>query len=190
MSLELIKDVEIGKIYSVPCVKAKVWYPIIPILHNDKQFGTKNAKYEHYHYDLRFMSIDFLVKWFPHEFDYFPLKMADLNNKPIRMNTIFIPDKKYYEDEGKLDYMPTGEIVYKRRKCYRNFTGIVSVPKDRINSKMLKWYQDQKGKSCKDRICPHRKMPMIERDGVLECVGHGNIGCPITEKIIGNIHNV
>lgn len=193
MPNEIIENPVVGKFYQVPCAylkKRNVWHPIIPILHNDKQFGTENSAYNHYHYDLRFMSDSYLLKYFPHEFDNYDIGFSFASDIPLRMNTIYIQDYEYWKTNPDHNWKSKWE--FKRRKCFRTFTGIVILRPVIIKKypKISKWYQDQIGKSCKGRICPHRQAPMIERDGVLECPMHGLIGCKDKEIIIGNIHNI
>jgi hypothetical protein len=168
---QFIENPIVGKFYKVPCVRSIVpphrWVAILPSKHSDPQFGNDNAAVEHYHFDLRFISNDSLRAEFP---------CWRFNKNEGRVNAIYFSEL-------------TAEIKILKRKCYREFTGVL-VEKVIINKKATEWYGKQKGKSCAGRICPHFRQPMIERDGVLECPYHGLIGDIKTEKIIGNIHGI
>ncbi len=140
-----------------------MFVPVHPLHHKDPQFAITVA---HYHFDGRFISPKGLGIFF----------------RNGRTNTVMQTEKS---DTNSVYEVWDVNIVYKRRKCIRESTGVMPPRKIEGSSDMYwDWYMSYVGKSCKGRKCPHLGATMRERDGVLECPLHGLIGNKSTEKII------
>lgn len=169
--IEIIKNVEVGKYYLVPCLwvsKIKSQFhefvPVIPFLHSDPQFGTENAKKKHFHFDCRFLNSE--VRLY---FDVF-------NNRTMRVLTI--------------DILESVVLHHVLMQCVSTETGLESnLTAGRLMPEQTKtWYKSQIGKSCAGKKCPHYGVEMLENGDFLECPLHGLIGSQKSNKIIGNIH--
>lgn len=168
--IEFIKNPVVGKFYKVPCARssqdARKWIPVLPNKHSDPQFGAK----EHLHYDLRFFSERAFI-------DEFGIAFLEFTRE-ARVNKVLWT----YQIPGGI------EIKMLRRKCQRLTTGVN--PQRFADTPCKDWYDKQIGKSCEGGICPHLKVPMIDKGEHYECPYHGLIGSKDTEKIIGNVFEI
>lgn len=158
---------EVGKFYLVACAQPKdkpnVFVPVHPLHHKDPQFAITVA---HYHFDGRFHAS----------------KGHGIFFRNGRTNRVMATER---DNEYSHAEVWDVNIVYRRRKCIRETTGVMPPRKREGQSdKYWDWYMPYVGKSCKGRKCPHLGVTMRERDGVLECPLHGLIGNKSTEKII------
>lgn len=163
--IDEIKEPQVGKYYLVPCALVKAQkngnvefiIPILGIKHTDKQLGVS---YEHYHIDSRFCRSSQLVNI----------------NEEGRTNNILSTDPQ----NGVNEFF-VAEVQYRKRKCIRDTTGIAP---PRLALKYWRWYEEQIGKTCKGKKCPHLGHTMHEKNGHLECPLHGLIGDIKKEVII------
>jgi len=144
--------------------------PVIPILHDDKQF---DFEHKHYHIDGRFHMEDRVKR----EFSVFGRKTSEV-----------VTD--YKSDTWNITI---SDVFYLRRKCQSLETGLPideNIARMGVNNVskglklIIKWMDTMVGKSCKGRICPHKGAIMQEVNGKLICPMHNLMGCAKTEKII------
>lgn len=169
--IEILKDVEVGKFYKVPCVieqrcgRRKKVIPVIPFLHADKQFGTETGALLHFHVDTRFFDAD--LDW----------RYEVSKGRTLR---VFVPE----DDSEK-------RIVYRRLKCQRKEFGLIVLKQGEIerHEPVAKWYEAQVGKKCLGNKCPHYGVEMVDvGKGLLECKLHGLLADKKTLKVVGNVH--
>lgn len=157
MELLTIADKEpyvIGRFYSVPCVYAKVWHmmtPIIGPLHEDKEhIGFDDL---HWHIDWRFVSVDQLAK------------LTFRGKVPVQAKVISQKNT-------------AGAIRQKWLKCKR---AMPEFPLRPYGKRVVSWMEDletaHEGARLKcGKVCPHRGMPLAGcpvNDGIVVCPAHG-----------------
>lgn len=181
----------IGQRYRVPCVRSladygrKRWLPVIGSVHQDAELGIK---FDHLHYDPRFMS-DACIVWLAGGNPYLPRGKAAAGNAWKAL--IYIRTIPRAEAPVAL----TVRVL----TCYREMprfparkprTGPLTWESAPVARVLEPLYQDVRlPVGC--RVCPHRGMPLdslpVEPDGTVICSGHGLKLCLKTGRMVARI---
>lgn len=159
-----ISNLVIGKKYLVSHAEMKKNYqnnfnfyvPVLPHFHQDGAFSPAP---EHYHIDKRF-SLSQAAK-----------------------SALTLPSGKLTEIVINSTWETCTGIKFFVRKCLR-LDNILTIPDSPKGDKYREWYQQQIGKSCAGKHCPHYGTTMIEVEGKIYCPMHNLHADPITLKVV------
>ena len=162
---------QVGQYYSRPCAEimtipdGKIYYiPVFDHLHADKQFDFPD---EHYHIDGRF--------------EMEPRMKQQFNCWDGYTAAVIVPTK-----QTSYSFLSVAKM---KVKCERVDTGL-RIPKNPTEGQISKvlnyktWYNSYVGIKCVGRKCPHFKIDMLEKDGMLVCPMHGLSANLETLKIV------
>lgn len=169
------KAYEVGKFYSVPCIKTvaalkdgwrSIWrgefIPVTGPLHRD--VGPVNFPWLHWHVDLRFVSATVYKELGDGQSEY---------ARPVQKHPLHWSEGGHHNSKENLDdSFVEGEVVQRRLKCKRTLP-IYPYKQARWLPKLECELKDAR---LKGMVCPHRGIPLdgCPLDGdVVTCPGHG-----------------